>query len=114
MNTMMNNEIASERIRSRSHTPNAGRNRTPEVGSAGAGCDTGPSWFSDSVLGVSGMRLFDSIQFASGGRDCMTFLVALEVVGRIGVGVRRTFYGTLRWAGEPEFWVLPDGGRIRR
>ena len=44
----------------------------------------------------------------------MTFLVALEVVGRIGVGVRRTFYGTPRLAGEPEFWVLPDGGRVRR
>jgi hypothetical protein len=52
---MMKAEIASEIIRSRSHTPKAGRNRTPEFDCAGAGCESGDSLFSDSVLGVSGM-----------------------------------------------------------
>src|SRR6202044_2358304 len=62
MNTMMNAEIASERIRSRSHTPKAGRNRTGESDCPGEDCESGACLFSDSVLGVSGMRLFYCIQ----------------------------------------------------
>src|SRR5580658_1175021 len=71
MNTMMKAEIASERIRSRSHTPKAGRRRTAE-GDCGAP-DRGSSvcLFSDPVVGVSGMRLFYCIQIASFRQRCL-------------------------------------------
>ena len=38
MNTMMNAEIASDTIKSRSHTPNAGRSRAP---ASNSGCPGG-------------------------------------------------------------------------
>src|SRR5580700_6933869 len=62
MNTMMKAEIASERIKSRSHTPKAGRSRAPEFGSAGLGGESGAWLLPGFVLGVSGMRLSYCIQ----------------------------------------------------
>src|ERR1700686_2174737 len=68
MNTMMNNEIATERIRSRSHTPRAGRNRR-ELDCSDAGWESSAVLFSDSVLGVSGMPLSYCIQIAATWRS---------------------------------------------
>src|SRR5580700_121763 len=57
MKTIMNAEIASERIRSRNQTANAGRKRAADFGCAVSGDGTGAGALPPSVLGVSGMQI---------------------------------------------------------
>src|SRR5271168_3726370 len=91
MNTIMKAEMASERIRSRSQTPKAGRGRGRELVSI-VGCESDVGLLPDSVLGVSGIRFFYCIQIAP---------QATEVCARPG-GVGRSLNvptGTF-WNGE--------------
>src|SRR5580704_13774385 len=54
---MMKAEIASDTMRSRSHTPKVGRRRAPEFNSGSPGGSSGgPGPFPASLLGVSGIR----------------------------------------------------------
>src|SRR5260370_31792263 len=71
MNTMMKAEIASETSRSRSHTPNAGRKRTPDVTSeASVRAGNGACLFPDSDPGESGMRFLLYTDRVSSAASC--------------------------------------------